>query len=196
MPLTISSTQARFGAVVLRVAKSEGSGRPLATAFVGDYTSQGYSDGDLLVVTPSLKAHRLLTNNSAVATFTQAIRTEHGFEGPGIGPWGGRIKALARPVFLELRNQFRSGVLPPVGTPKSAPLYEQLFEAPRPDNSRSTERILCDALGYDFLALSDSNPRTNNRHVFIDRDGRAFKADPNRATTPANPPTVPPAEGT
>ena len=190
----IQTLTPRFGAVALRVNASEGSGRPLATAFVGDYSTQGYADGDLVVISPSNTVHRLLTNNTRVAQFTQNIRTERGFEGPGVGPWGGRIKALARPVFLELRNQFRRGRLPISGTDGASALYERLFEQKRPDNSRSTERILCDALGYDFLALSDTDPRTNNRHVFIDRDGRAFRPDPNRATSTSTEPAPPPEQ--
>lgn len=163
----------------------------MATAFVGDYAAQGYGDGDIVVITPSLQVKRLVENNATVAQFTQTVRAEHGFEGPGKGPWDGRVKALASPVFIELRRLFRQGTLPLAGTRGANELYESLFEQKRAEKSRSTERILCDALGYNFLALDDANPRANNRQVFVDRDGRAFR--PNPKQNPA--PPKPPAEG-
>lgn len=184
--------QPRFGAVALRVNKTANRGLPHVTAYVGDYNSRGYGDGDIVVVSPSNTVHTLVSNNRLVNTYTQTLRTEGAFNPAVQGPHGNRVHRLARPVFKELKAMFKHGELPMSGTTDGNALYNRLFEMDRPEGTYSVERLLTEALGFHFLSHNESDPEWNDRHIFIDLKEHAFNRPPGQSSEATNteaPPT-------
>lgn len=179
--------QPRFGAIALRVDRTANKGLPHVTAFVGDYNSRGYGDGDIVVVSPSGTVHTLVSNNRLVDTYTKTLRAEGAFDPARQGPHGNRIHRLARPVFKELRDIFQHRELPMSGSADGDALYKRLFEQDRTRGTYSLERLLTEALGFDFLSPNKSEPDWNNRHVFVDLKEHAFNPPPNPTADNAQP---------
>ena len=181
MTQPVSCVTPRFGAIALRVDLTQAHGLPSATAYVSDYRSRGYGDGDIFIVTPSQALQPLVTNNPIVADFTQAVRAiTRNFNDRN--PDNARITDRARPVFKEIRDMFQHGELPMSGTEPGNALYTRLFETERRPGSRTVERIVTEALGFSFLSPNPSEPSPNDRLIFMDRTGCVF--NPSAVATP------------